>query len=522
MVAKMDKLRVVLSTIYSFSRIQPYSLANLSLGTALYHSKQNDQLDIRMLSFNDTTITPKCIAEGIVKYNPDVICLGIYTWNENLLIEAVPLLRRKLPEAIIIAGGLSVLDGDEHFSRHFLEVDFFVRGEGELALCKIIDAIINSDDLSNLYQRCESIYGVSTTESYGRKYKERITVPLFEIHSPYHMKNSEPSFYDKIGGCYDYVWAEFSRGCRFDCAFCAFDAQKVGFRALPMSRITHDLECFSEHGVKHLYVTDPIFGGKKSHAIAVLEQLAARPLSYQDGDINRPTFIHAFFRAEYIDQTFALLLAKSRISMVQIGLQTINPNVDIAMRRNNIPLIIKNIPYLHRYKVPFQLDLIIGFPGDNLTGFRESLRFVIEVCRPLTFRAHLLSVIQNTSLARMALEQGTKWLRFESRSGNVVESLSYSANELNNMLVYANLCVALYNYLNNHEWLNNESLYRKIGFFDHIFACVKTWQNSEREKLLYEGQKEHKMVIVNRLLNELGYCTPVEIVEPKFYGELVE
>jgi hypothetical protein len=126
----MKKLKLLLPTVYD-PKVwsQPYSAASMFRGASAHADPElMERYDIELRSFN-SSLGPEEQAEGLAQGAPDVIGLGIYTWNEQSLGKAISLVKRRLPEVKLLLGGLSVLYADDRYHEAFPEVDLFFRGD---------------------------------------------------------------------------------------------------------------------------------------------------------------------------------------------------------------------------------------------------------------------------------------------------------------------------------------------------------------------------------------------------------
>jgi radical SAM superfamily enzyme YgiQ (UPF0313 family) len=464
----MTKVKISLPTVYDPREWpQPYSAASMFLAAAAdARPRLRDRLEFEFQSFNSAS-DPVVFAEAMIAAAPDILGLGIYTWNEGLIEAAIPIIHAGLPQTHILLGGLSVLYSDADYAEKFPEIDLFFRGDGENAFADVLehyldgtyDEVVNGNIL---------LAGVSSRANFKLRSQNRSAIKMSEVVSYYLRDETGKGFFERHADKHwDTVWWELSRGCVYTCAFCGFDAQELGFRHHAIDRILNEFDIFIEKKVKKVFITDAILGGKRANAKEFLRGLS-EPHRRDHG-----MYIYGFIRPELVDEEFARLLHTSNFSFVNVGLQTVNPDVPKEMRANNLPQIRKNLPWLSRYGVRYQTDLIAGFPGDTYDGFIESVRFIIEEARPTRFRVYQLSVLPGTPLYRMAQEKGTEWVTFDPKDGSVTGSYSWDMPELQRMLSFANFAVALYTYFVHRDWLGNEDRFRSLDLFHHLYLRAR-------------------------------------------------
>jgi len=89
----------------------PHSLANLSLGAALFHSELCERIDLMLLS-HPVGSTAESIAQSVIGEKPDLCGFSSTTLTEILLKEVIRLIKTDSPDAIIVIGGPSIVYTD--------------------------------------------------------------------------------------------------------------------------------------------------------------------------------------------------------------------------------------------------------------------------------------------------------------------------------------------------------------------------------------------------------------------------
>lgn len=150
-------------------------------------------------------------------------------------------------------------------------------------------------------------------------------------------------------------------------------------------------------------------------------------------------------RPEFLNEEYIELLEKSNISCLRIGLQTTNENVSQQIRSNDMAVINKYLPCLHKSEITWRCEIIVGLPGDDLVGLRRTFEYIIDILHPNFLHAYHLMVVKDTPLYELVDSKEDKWVHISEENQFVIESYSYTSEELQYMLHYAELMVALYN-----------------------------------------------------------------------------
>jgi radical SAM superfamily enzyme YgiQ (UPF0313 family) len=461
----MEKIKVLLPTIYdSRNWEQPYSAATMLLGANAYADPVlREAFDIRVKSYKDY-MPAHAIVEDLLRADPAIVGFGAYVWNEDLIAEILPLLRSQRKDLQIWLGGQTVLYSDANGNRKFRDANLFFRGQADQAFSEVLHTYLRGDYRGLANGLCQ-LHGISNNLTFSLKVQERLQANLNTSRSYYLPDDSGMSFFERAENMYwDKVWWRWSEGCVYQCAFCGFDMPDLGFRHIPVDLVEREFEVLRSRPVREVYITDAILGGKRDNAKAVLRRIAGK---------DHNLWMYGFLRPEMLDEEFAQLLHEVNFGFGQVGLQTVNPNVDRKMRDNQIDLVRERLPLLAEYHIPYQVDLIAGFPGDNYEGFNNSFKFVLEEAQPTKIRAYRLAVLPGTPLATMVRTKPAGWLT-AGKDMLVTETETCGPAELQTTMDFANFAIALYNLMDRSQWFHDEARYRKIGFFNNAFERIKS------------------------------------------------
>lgn len=168
--------------------------------------------------------------QGIINDQPDILGLGVYTWNDDIQHLIAKKVKQELPNTVIVLGGpnLSVhkdfengSNSTDYFKKHPY-VDYVVYGDGEKPFQQIIDYhggfIASKEDFVNI---------IENSEGQGKCYPyELLSDELYLSQSPYvsqeqHMFEIRDFFISQGFKLCNQTWLiEFARGCMYSCTFC--------------------------------------------------------------------------------------------------------------------------------------------------------------------------------------------------------------------------------------------------------------------------------------------------------------
>lgn len=338
--------------------LKKYVEANSDLKIEIYETNINNQV------FN--------IIKDIYELNPDKIIFSTYIWNKEYVVEIVRELKKVLPNVEIILGGPEVSYKWEKFMANMPEIDALLLGEGE----KVI--------LNFLTKKDKKALGVVCRENGEIIFNgiEPIIENLDIVPFPY--EDWELEDRTKI------FYYESSRGCPFSCSYCLSSIDKT-VRYYSLDRVKKDLKRFLDSPIKLLKFVDRTFNLKKERYMEIWKFLLE---NYREGI----TF-HFEINANIFDDETLDFLEKVPKGYFQfeIGVQSINPETMVAIKRNNIlDKLAHNVRRISR-NIHLHLDLIAGLPYETYDIFKDSFNYVYNL-KPEMIQLGFLKLLKGTKM----------------------------------------------------------------------------------------------------------------------------
>lgn len=323
---------------------------------------------------------PKELETAVLEKCPDILCLSNYAWNSRLAAAFAKLVKRINPRLIVIFGGPN-FPYKENERRDFLKeygcIDFYIFGEGEMALANLLREIIDHDfDVAKLKTAQAKMINCSYLTNAGNEVVSgewTRTIELDQFPCPY-MEGLMDKFFDQpLIPLY-----ETARGCPFSCTFCT-DGINEKSKVFRKSRqnIQNSISYISKH-TKHsdtLIIADLNFG-MYDEDIETAEIIAQ-----QKKDTGFPLRVGTALgksRPEKIMQAVKILDGSLHIGL---SFQSTDPDVLRNIKRKNIPtskLIAAAEDIGLRDSVDFT-EVILGLPGDSLAKHFSTLREGVDL-----------------------------------------------------------------------------------------------------------------------------------------------
>lgn len=356
---------------------------------------------------------PKDLEGAVIEKCPDILCMSNYAWNLKLTIAFAMLVKQINPRLIVILGGPN-FPCKENERQHFLEehhcIDFYIFGEGEIALANLLQQIVNHDfDIVSLKETKAEMINCSyldNDKSVIISGKWTRTEKLDQLPCPYTEGLMDKFFDTRLIPLY-----ETTRGCPFSCTFCTdgINEKSKIFRK-SHENIEKSLSYISKH-IRHcddLYVADLNFG-------------------MYDEDIRTAELISHMKKTTGFPVIFGTALGKSRPDKIMrvveildgclhIGLsfQSTDPDVLSNIKRKNIstPELLAAAEGVGLRDAIDFTEVILALPGDSLMKHYSTLRAGVDLGMSNIRMYQLMLLIgsmMNSAESRKKFGLQTRW-----------------------------------------------------------------------------------------------------------------
>ena len=198
----------------SWSLCKPMSLLYLLAALEKKSSHSPSIIDFEQIFALDPNAEVRSILE---KDQADIYGVTATTFTRFEAINIINLLREVHPKKPIIVGGVHFMYADIDTMQNVPAVDFVIRGEGEITLIRLLDALEYGIDLSTVRGLTYRKNGMIERTEDQDVFEDLDSVPIFEYKSPVEY----PEFLMGPNVEIPAVSIMSSRGCPNNCVFCA-------------------------------------------------------------------------------------------------------------------------------------------------------------------------------------------------------------------------------------------------------------------------------------------------------------
>ncbi|MCX8066173.1 MAG: B12-binding domain-containing radical SAM protein [Candidatus Hydrogenedentes bacterium] len=311
--------------------------------------------------------SPSMIAETLIAMRPQILGAGVYIWNLREITEVIQIVKRVLPETVVIIGGPEVSFDYEELEI-FKEADYLVRGEGELSLPVLIGALLE---------------GSAPVDRVWSKKVENLDI----LALPYD-EYTERDLTNRI------IYVESSRGCPFHCEFC-LSAIEPGVRFFNREKFLKEMEKLIARGAKNFTFVDRTFNINETHALEILEFFLKR--------VDDSYRLHFEIVPDRLSRKVLerLKYFPRGVLHLEVGVQSVSPEtLKLISRNQDIARTKEAIEYLlSETGAEVHADLVAGMPGETWESFRDGFNFLVRLS-PQEIQLGILKKLRGALISR--------------------------------------------------------------------------------------------------------------------------
>ncbi len=227
---------------------------------AAYVEKEIPDIEIEILDCQSERIGWNGVEKFIESYTPSIVLTSGFTCNAYTCARTAEITKNVDKDIVTIVGGIHFSSVPEESLNDFPEIDYIIRGEGEITLVELIKALENEKKIEHVkgisFKHNEKI--IHTPPRPLIKNLDKLPYPAYHLVED-HIKNYHFSM--MAGRNTRYMVLEGARGCNHRCTFCTQWKHWGGiWRTKSIKRISNEIEFLNEtYGGVFLWFTDDHF-----------------------------------------------------------------------------------------------------------------------------------------------------------------------------------------------------------------------------------------------------------------------
>ena len=347
------------------STLPPLSLAYLAA-----HLKRYGH-DIEVIDAYLYNMDVRSIVEIVVSKTPDLVGISVLTPSAKVSHVIAGEIKKNNPKIKIVFGGVhpTVLTDS---TLEDSSVDFVVRGEGEITLKELAEAIEKGRGI-------ESVKGLSYVKDdkilHNRprdfvKNIDELGAPDWSFFPSLEKYKPLPHWNIKIPS----IPMLSSRGCPFRCTFCCVKVSGGIYRTRTAKSVCDEIEdAIDKYGIKQVSFFDPAFPMNKEVAKEVCREIIKRGL-------NKKIIWMTESRIDCVDEELLKLMKKSGCRRLALGIESGNQKILNSINKNiTLDQVRETVHFTRKVGMEIIAYFIIGFPEDSKQTINETIEFAKEI-----------------------------------------------------------------------------------------------------------------------------------------------
>jgi hypothetical protein len=461
------KTRVKVVTVQQNGTVTPLALGMI---VAFAKAYEGGSLNDHYAFYPDWLVRPSKVRT--LTQEPAVFLFSNYNWSHRHNLMVSRKVKQLSPWSITIHGGPNTpkygADCEAYFQAN-PDVDITVRGEGELTVAELLNAIRHHVGRGPLDpETLKDIAGISFRNGptiVSNPDRARIA-DLDLIPSP-----MLTGLFDAYRGTPLGI-IETNRGCPYSCAFCDWgSATNSRIRKFSIDRVYAELEWCAQHQVAGVMCADANFGIFERDVDIALK---IADLKKEYGYPNGFSVSAAKNTTKYTKHIIEILAKAGVMSKGSIGVQSMDKNTLAAIQRSNIKVESYDELALEfrKARLPLWVDLMFGLPGQTVTSFQNDLQGCIDRgVFPRIFRTELLI---NSPMNEPGYRERNRIVTEPSPDGFkqlVVSTSSFTRedySEMSDLLQLFVLCDVIGMLRQVSHYVRSETGMREIDFYEKL------------------------------------------------------
>ncbi len=332
---------------------------------------EKDQQEVLLVDGIGARMSTEEFLSKIVKFKPDLAVLEVATSSFNVDMAMAKMIKSSLPNCQIAFCGMHVFMYEPEFLKTTPEVDYVFQGEFEYTLRELVQRLDTKKDLEG----CLGMIYRKNGEVINNG-KRPLIANIDELPMPARHFTNLCWYHDNPGGIPDVsLQMHASRGCPFQCVFCAWPQIMYGdhsYRVRNPVAILDEIEhCVKEYKVKSIYFDDDTFNIGKPRLVKLAEEFKKRKLNIPWG---------AMSRADTCDFDTMAKLRDVGMVAVKYGVESGDQGIITDSGKHlNLDTLRKACKKTKELDIKIHLTFTFGLPGETYETARKTIDLAMEL-----------------------------------------------------------------------------------------------------------------------------------------------
>lgn len=315
--------------------------------------------DVLVIDANAENLSEDSVLDRVCEFEPDAVGISCNYSPLHNPTQSIASLVRQACGCPVIVGGNHASALAEYILGSMKDVDYVVRGEGEVILPLLLESLTGKrvvKDVPGITFRSPQGL-VTTAEAPLAADLDAFPIPAYHL-LPMHIYKR----YNIVA----------SRGCPFECAYCASNTifkRKVRYRS-PESVVSEIEHLIANFGRRHFWFSDDTFTSNATYTHKLLDEINLRKLEITWSCLTR---------VNRVDETLLLKMKESGCQYVSYGIESGSEKMLNEMgKKVGVDDILRAVEVTHRVGLRQYGFFIVGFPGESRETILDSYRLIFN------------------------------------------------------------------------------------------------------------------------------------------------
>jgi anaerobic magnesium-protoporphyrin IX monomethyl ester cyclase len=324
----------------------------------------------------------------VLTFKPDLLAISSVTQVFDDANKVASVCKNRL-NCFVAIGGYHISALPQSLTKNF---DAGVVGEGEDTFCELV-SLFGSDG-HNLVSSLAEVQGIC--------YHSEDSVLANPLRPPLADIDNIP-FPIRAGNFVEGAYVSTSRGCLYNCTFCASCRFWKKIRYHSADYVIEDIDqLYKRFGVRSINILDDVFVADRKRFFSIVEGILAKGLQKQ-------LSFHGFIRANLADDEIILALKEMNFRSIRFGAETGSAKILRYLKKDNVTVEHnqKMVDLCHIYDLRVGGSFVFGTPGETEEDIQDTISFLEhnrDVMEIMGF--YMLQAVPGTELWDWAIDKG--------------------------------------------------------------------------------------------------------------------
>lgn len=345
------------------------------------------------------------VLSRIINFKPDIIGISAMTHFWIDVLEIARITKELSPDIKVVVGGphATIYPINTVKNRY---IDYAVRGEGEICLKELLDAIFANRPELDICGIPGVASKVHLEERKDNEDIEHLRIGnLNDIPRPDRNLLDNSKYFSVFSRPGAFTTLMTSRGCPFSCIFC--DRLGKEFRSICAENVIEEIKECLRLGITDFFIHDDTFTVDKKRVRQICEAIIRERLGIR---------WEARSRADCVDYELLKIMKQAGLSRISFGVESGNEGILTTLNKGVKLSEVKSVfSWCGELKITTLADFMIGSPGETLEEINDTLRFIRQI-KPDYVQFSITCPYPATPLYKRLLDEGKikndVWLEF--------------------------------------------------------------------------------------------------------------